>query len=235
MKKMLTSFSLFEKGLWLVSVAVIIASSLLCQCGIGMSVIASLIGVTALIFIAKGHYIGQLLVMVFAVFYGILSVQQKYYGEAFTYLGMTLPTAFITMIVWIRHPYQDSKTVAVAGKLGMKKGIGLIAAAVVVTVGSYFVLRALGNAQLLVSTLSVATSFFAAGLMFFRSPYYAIAYAANDVVLVVLWVMASFHDRSSIPVVACFVMFLFNDCYGYYSWKKMKKYQHQQTKKQRSE
>jgi nicotinamide riboside transporter PnuC len=75
------------------------------------------------------------------------------------------------------------------------------------------------------STLSVTTSFIAVYLTFRRSPYFAVAYAANDVILVILWILASFSDVRYISVAVCFVAFLFNDIYGFISWKKMKKRQ----------
>lgn len=96
-----------------------------------------------------------------------------------------------------------------------------------VTFVFYFILQALGNAQLIVSTLSVATSFAAASLLWLRSPYYALAYALNDIVLIVLWVLASFLSVSNVPMAACFFMFLLNDLYGFYNWKKMKQEQNE--------
>ena len=93
----------------------------------------------------------------------------------------------------------------------------------------YFILRALGNASLGVSTLSVTTSFLASALTFLRSPYYALAYAANDIVLIVLWVIASFADTSYIPMTVCFVMFFANDMYGFYNWRRMEKCQEDES------
>ena len=97
--------------------------------------------------------------------------------------------------------------------------------AVVVTAGFYFILKALGNASLFVSTLSVTTSFIASYLTWRRSPWYALGYAANDVILIILWVQASMIDVNSLPMVICFIMFLANDLYGFYNWRKMEKQQ----------
>ena len=44
-------------------------------------------------------------------------------------------------------------------------------------------------------------------------------YAANDVVLIVLWVMASMENPAYIPVAVNFAIFLLNDLYGFVSWK----------------
>ena len=89
----------------------------------------------------------------------------------------------------------------------------------------YFILKFFGTANLGVSTLSVATSFMASTLMMFRSPYYAVAYALNDLVLIILWCMASFSDVSYAPMTVCFFIFLANDLYGFKNWKAMRKRQ----------
>jgi nicotinamide riboside transporter PnuC len=95
----------------------------------------------------------------------------------------------------------------------------------IVTVVFYFVLAFFHTSNLLPSTLSVTTSFVAAYLTFRRSPYFALAYATNDIVLILLWILASMHDRSYISVVVCFVAFLANDIYGFVNWKKIEKSQ----------
>ncbi len=222
--KLFKSFTLFEAALWLFSVLVIVGSAYFFGSDDIMTLGASLVGVTSLIFIAKGHYIGQALGILFSVLYGIISIHQTYYGEAFTYLGMTAPSALFTMIAWIRHPYKDSDQVEVS-RLSKRKVILIFVVTTIVTIAFYFILGALGNGQLIVSTISIATSFFAASLMFFRSPFYAIAYTANDIVLIILWSIASLSDIANVPVTACFSMFLLNDLYGFYSWQKMKKQQ----------
>ena len=96
---------------------------------------------------------------------------------------------------------------------------------VAVTAAFYGVLRAFDTANLLPSTLSVTTSFAAVYLTFRRSPYFALAYAANDVVLILLWVLAAAEDVAYLSVVICFALFLVNDVYGFISWKRMEKRQ----------
>ena len=214
----------FEVGLWLLSVVVIIASYAISRGGDLLTMIASLIGVTALIFVAKGYVLGQMLTVAFAVFYGIISFFFSYYGEMITYLFMTAPIAIVTVIEWIRHPYEGTKEVQVSHLTRTMK-IVMVIGAILSTVAFYFILGALGNANLIVSTLSVTTSFVASYLTFCRSPYYALAYAANDIVLIILWVLATLTSISYLPMVFCFVMFFANDIYGFYNWKRMQKRQ----------
>lgn len=160
----------------------------------------------------------------FAVFYGIISIYFRYYGEMITYLFMTSPIAVATVVQWIKHPYENSGTVEV-NRLTKRQCAVMWISAAVITGGFYFILRALGNANLFFSTVSVATSFIASYLTLFRSSFYAVGYAANDVVLIILWTMATVSDISYLPMIICFIMFLMNDLYGFYNWQKMKKSQ----------
>lgn len=219
------SLTRFETGLWLTSVIVVAGTYIGFQSGDMLSLAASLIGVTALIFVAKGHVLGQVLTIVFAVFYGVISWAFRYYGEVITYLCMSAPMAAVALVTWLRNPYKDSAEVTV-NRLSGRQWAVMLTATLLVTGAFYFILRALGNAALAVSTLSITTSFLASYLTAMRSPYYALAYAANDLVLIVLWVIAAIADISSVPMVACFIMFFANDLYGFVSWKRMEKRQH---------
>jgi nicotinamide mononucleotide transporter PnuC len=212
--------SRFERLLWLLSLLGVGASFLFSPQVDLLSMIASLIGVTALIFVAKGYVLGQVLTVVFAVFYGMVSFHFQYYGEMITYLGMTSPMAILAVISWLRHPYKGSAEVAVH-HLSRRSWLLFSIVTLLVTLGFYFLLALLGTANLTVSTLSVTTSFLASALTFLRSPYYALAYAANDVVLIALWIAAAVLDFSYLPMVMCFVMFFVNDLYGLYNWRRM--------------
>ncbi len=214
----------FEMCLWFVSLFVVILSFVFSKGGDYMTLVASLIGVTALIFVAKGYVLGQVLTVVFALFYGIISFYFHYYGEMLTYMCMTAPIAIMAVVSWVRHPFENSKEVEVR-KMHRGEVAIMFAIALAVTLIFYYVLGALGTANLFFSTISVTTSFLACYLTFMRNPYYAVAYAANDIVLIVLWIMASVEDISYLPMVFCFVMFFVNDAYGFYNWKRMEKRQ----------
>lgn len=221
LKNSLKNLSKFEWMLWLSSVIVVSGSFLLSGSFYWLTLIASLIGVTALIFIAKGDVIGQVLVVIFSLIYGIISYQFRYFGEMITYLGMTMPIALLSVYTWLKHPYQNSNEVEV-NNLSRRQTWLLLGLTFLVTVLFYFILAAFDTENLLVSTISIATSFSASYLLVYRSPFYALAYAANDIVLVILWLLATMESRSYLPMVICFVMFLLNDVYGYISWKRMR-------------
>lgn len=226
MKKTIKGY--FTKGeilLWSVSVFLIVVSYMLCKNADVMTLSASIIGVTSLIFNAKGNPIGQILMIVFSVFYGIISYSFAYYGEMITYLGMTLPMAVFSLVSWLKNPYLGDKSVVEVNKLEKKELCFSVLLSAAVTAVFYFVLRGLGTSNLGISTVSVTTSFAAAYLTFRRSAYYALLYGANDVVLIIMWVMASMYDTSYVSVVVCFAVFLVNDLYGFVNWQKMEKNQ----------
>lgn len=214
----------FEWTLYILSAVTVIVTGVFGGGDGVLSTVASFIGVTALIFVAKGDVFGQILTLVFSVFYGIISYSFNYYGEMITYMCMTAPIALASVVSWIRHPFKDTDEVEVA-TLSHRNVAFMWVATIVVTVAFYFILGAFGNANLLVSTVSVTTSFLASYLTFFRSPYYALAYAANDIVLIALWIMASLSDIKYIAMVVCFIAFFANDMYGFYNWKRMQKRQ----------
>ena len=119
-------FTKTELILWCTSAAVVFAAFHIFDRTNYMTLIASLIGVTSLIFNAKGNPFGQLLMVLFSILYGII-----------------------------------------------------------------------------------------------RSPYFALAYAANDMVLILLWALASVEHITYLSALICFAMFLINDLYGFISWRRM--------------
>lgn len=83
----------------------------------------------------------------------------------------------------------------------------------------------MNTANLAVSTFSVLTSFVAVWLTMRRSPLYALAYALNDIVLIVLWSFAAAESIEYISMVVCFVVFLVNDIYGFFNWCRLRRRQ----------
>ncbi len=218
-------FSLFEILLWSVSVVFIIVSFFVFDRENYLTLFASVTGVTSLLFNAKGNPAGQVLMIIFSILYGIISYSFSYYGEMITYLGMTAPMALFALVSWLKNPYKGNKAQVTVNRISKKEVVFMLLLTMGVTVMFYFILEFFGTSNILPSTLSVATSFSAAYLTFRRSPYFAFAYALNDVVLIVMWIMATFTDISYLSVVICFAVFLVNDLYGFVYWLRMLKMQ----------
>lgn len=225
MKKLTTYFSEGELILWSSSAGLILISFFLFDRVNFMTLAASLIGTTSLIFNAKGNPIGQVLMIIFSLLYGVISYTFSYFGEMITYLGMTGPMALFALISWLRNPYNGNHGEVAVNRLENKELVLMYVLTALVTLEFYFILDHFDTANMIPSTLSVTTSFIAVYLTFRRNPYFALAYAANDMVLIVMWTMAALEDISYLSVIICFVMFLVNDLYGFVSWKRMEKRQ----------
>ena len=209
-----------DRLLWICSLAAVLISNILPGHLNILTLAAALIGVTSLIFAAKGNVWAQILMIIFSILYGIISYKFRYWGEMITYLGMTLPMAVWSTVTWIRNPSADNGSEVEIQRLNRKHIGGLVIFTASVTVVFYYILKSLGTPNMVFSTISVTTSFLAASLTMLRSSYYALGYAANDIVLIVLWILASLKDPAYIPVVVNFSIFFLNDMYGFISWKK---------------
>ena len=225
LRKLNNYFTTFEKILWIGSIVLITGSAVMFGKDGILSVIASLIGATSLLLNAKGNPVGQALSVVFSILYAIISYSFAYYGEMITYLGLTGPMALAAFISWIRNPFSKGKAEVKVNHIHRGEVALMFIAAAVITAVFYFILKFFNTANLIPSTLSVATSFLAVYLTFRRNHFFAIAYAANDIILIILWSLAAMSDISYLSVVTCFVIFLANDIYGFVNWKSMKKRQ----------
>lgn len=224
-KAFFKSFSAVEWIIWGGSVIAITLAFLLCGNTDYLQLAASLVGACALILLAKGNVIGQFLCVAFAVFYAVISYFNTYYGEMIICLGMNVPIALAAIVAWLRHPSAQREGEVAVNRLKLREYPLLLLAALAVCVLFFFLLRALGTANLWWSTVSVFTSGFAMLLSVRRSPLYAFAYCLNDLVLIVLWALTLGKAPENSAMVVCFCIFLINDAYGLANWLRMRKRQ----------
>ena len=224
-KNLLNYFSKRELILWFCSVLFITIFFCVFDRESYLTLAASIVGATALIFNAKGNPMGPFLLIVFSILYGIISFGFAYYGEMITFLGMSAPMSLFSLISWLKNPYSKGKVEVRVNRLKSKEIIFIFVLTLFMTVAFYFILKAFNTANLIMSTLSVSTSFFAVCLTFRRSVFFPLAYAVNDVVLIIMWIMAAITDISYVSVIVCFIVFLINDMNGLFSWLRMQKRQ----------
>ncbi len=229
-KKLFKSITIAEYIIYFVSLTAIITSALLTKFAFDgiidpVTLSASIIGVTAIILVSKGNPIGQGLTIVFSALYAIASFNNKLYGEMITYLGMSAPIAACALIVWIRHPANGNKSEVKVNQIKLKEYGLLIVLTAAITTAFFFILRELNTSQLAISTFSVATSFIASYLTARRSKFYAIGYALNDLVLIIIWATACFKSIDNLPICINFSAFFILDAYGFINWNRMERKQ----------
>ncbi len=189
-----------------------------------LNLVSSLVGVAMLFLVAKANVFGSVVSIAFSVLYSIVSYRFRYFGEMILYLGLYIPIEVVTLIVWFRNRYNSSSQVKVQAARPIDFLWSLVLGALV-TFGAYFLLRYLGTENLLWSTVSVFTSMVACYFILRRTSAYAIFYAINDVILVILWTYAAIRDTSYICMAICFLCFLVNDVYGFFSWNSIRRRQ----------
>lgn len=225
MKMLLKYFKKREIVIWSASVIAVATAFFLFDGRNYINLAVSLIGVTSLILSAKGNFIGLILMIVFSIIYGYISYTYSYYGEMVTYAGMTMPISVAALVSWLKNPYGDKKSEVKIDTVSRKDCVVMTALTIGVTILFYFILDFFNTANLIPSTLSVTTSFLAVYLTYKRSPFFALAYAFNDIILIVLWALASFENSGYIPITVCFVAFFVNDIYGFINWRIMRERQ----------
>lgn len=206
--------------LWIASLILVAVSNIISPEFDVLILIAALVGVTSLVFAAKGNGWAQVLIVIFSILYGIISFRFRYWGEMVTYLGMTMPMGVWSAIVWFKNPSEEKNNEVKIASMNMFKWLILIILTIIVTIIFYFILKYFETPNIIFSTISITTSFMAASLTILRSSYYALFYAMNDIVLIVLWIAATIENPVYFPVIMNFVIFLVNDLYGFINWRR---------------
>lgn len=81
MKKIFNYFTIFEFLLWVFSVVAITFSFVFFDGQNYLRLVASIVGVSAILITSKGNVFGQILMLGFCVIYGYISYGYSYYGE----------------------------------------------------------------------------------------------------------------------------------------------------------
>ncbi len=115
-----------DRILWICSLLIVFISNISVPNFDPLTLAAALIGVTSLVFAAKGNVWAQILMIVFSILYGIISFRFRYWGEMITYLAMTMPMAVCSKITWLKNPSKENKNEVQIQKLTSTHIIGLI-------------------------------------------------------------------------------------------------------------
>lgn len=216
----------FEICLITVSLLVVVASFVFASEKNYLSLVTTIVGIITCFAYSKAWVIAPMVGTVNNILYIILSFTQRFYGEAIIYLFLQMPIVIIQIVDYLKHKNKDDATIVNVNKVSKKEYLLMIPSIIVLTVGFYFLLKALNTNELLISTFSLVTSLVAAYLMLRRSPYYAIGYLLNDIVLIVLWSMTiATSGLAYLPTLLGFVVFMANDIYGFVNWKIQEKKQ----------
>lgn len=222
--KLLKEWTIFEKILLFGSIIVISSVGLVFKSDL-LTTSCSLLCIITVLLIAKGKNIGQVLGVLVTIMYSVVAYKNKYYGEVLINLLLMLPLYIIGIITWINH--KDEKTNFVEINSIQKKEWIIVAIVFLgIFMGIYTLLKFFNTNELIVSTISVLVSLFAAYLQMRRSRYSFSFYLINDIVLMFLWGIPVIHGNYTLfPILLNPMVNFINDMYGSYNWKRTEKIQ----------
>ena len=175
---------------------------------------------------AKGKIATQFVGIVYFCFYIFISYSQKYYGEAILYLTIFLPMYIYGAIHWLKNKYKKDNMVVVRNNLSKKEWLLFAIGFVVVSIGVFFLLKALDTSRLIISTLSFVSMLPAVYLLARRCKWNQLAFLINDFIVPVLWLFLVIDgDLSFLPMCVYHIFQITYDVYGYIQWIKLEKEQ----------
>lgn len=230
MKKILKNWNWFEIIFLIVSYIALTLCFVLGTEKNTFSFIVSLVGVSSVMLVAKGLTIAPIVSIIYNILYATLSVTQKYYGETIIYTVIMIPLSIISLVSWVKNKNGGKGEQVQVNKISKKEYLILSLVIVALTIGFYFLLKALHTNELIVSTISLVAPVISAYLMLRRSSYYAICFIVSNVVLIVLWGLSiKTAGAGFLPTICSFVIFTVLDVYGLIHWKQEEKRQNKET------
>jgi len=200
-----------------------------------LEVLSSTLSITVVLLVAKGKLEGYFLCLVSMAFYTAVCWRNAVYGEVILMLVFQYPIILFGIRSWLKNKRTDTQKgrVVIVNKVSKREIAVIITSQAAMAAGYFFVLRALGTEQLIVSTILFAWSIVATYLFMRRSHLNLAAFFINDIIAITLWALIIAGGTTSAAAVLVMpAMYLLNDGYGIYMWRKLR---HNQTKNQESE
>lgn len=225
MKKFLKGLNLFELLYLIFGILIVTVCFILMPEKNWLSLVTAVLGVVAFLCVAKGYFIAPILNIIYTVLYIIMALTQKYYGEIIL-SGICIFINIFAIISWLKNRNKDEKSIVQVNNIKWQEYVVVIISAVPLTVGFYYLLRAIGTAQALTGAISMILSLSAQYLAVRRSNWYAVGFILNDITVIVLW---CFTLRGSglefLPTILSFGVYFVNDVYGLVNWNLLKRKQ----------
>lgn len=223
-KKYFEDWNLFEKTFLICGLLTSILSAIIFKGTLIDTLYTSLYLITALL-MSKGKVECYFVGFVSVFFYGIISYNQGYYGELLITAFLTFPIMIIGIVSWLRHQDKEDDTVIISSLSKKEIAIALLSQILLFWI-YYFILKAFNTDLLVISTLSIVTSVLASYFEARRSELSLFCYIANDLVIIVLWLIPIINGKTElISVLVGPILLLINDIYGSWNWKRLKKQQ----------
>ena len=220
MKKIFTSWTIYEKILLSVGLIASVASFIFAPKHNYLALATALLGLVVGLFTSKGIFWAPIVSIVYNSIYVILSLSQKYYGSVIMSLAIVIPMNIVSIITWIKNKGKKEADGVTINKIHYWEYIITILVCCAIGVGFYFILQALHTKQLLLNTFVMAAGMFSTYMVMRRSRLYSIGYILQDICLLVMWsITIAKGGLEYLPTLVGLVVFCFIDNYGVLRWK----------------
>ena len=184
-----------------------------------VSLWAALTGVWCVILTGKGKRSSFLFGTVNVVFYAMISLQARYYGEVMLNILYYLPMNFVGWFAWKKHMNEETGEV-LKRRLPRNRRVwvyGLTAAAILLY---GLVLKALGGNLPYVDSMSTVVSVTAQILSVKRLTEQWVLWIVVDVVTVVMWGINFAQGGETVATLAMWSVYLINAVIMYIRWNR---------------
>ena len=195
-------------------------------------IINTILGLLCVFTQAKGKIATQFIGIIYFCFYIFISYKEQLYGEALLYLIIMLPMYIYGVIHWLANKDKKDNVVIVRNNLSKKEWLFSSLGFVLVSVGVFFLLKALNTSQLIVSTLSFISMLPAVYLLIRRCKWNQVGFLINDFIVPILWLFLVIEGNLYIlPLCIYHIFQITYDVYGLIEWIKLEKRQKEESEK----
>lgn len=184
-----------------------------------IGIVSALTGVWCVIFTGKGKRSSFIFGTINVLFYAIVSLKAKYYGEVMLNLLYYLPMNFVGWFMWKKHMNEETGEVKKT-HLSLKKGTVLYALTAVAILLYGTVLRFIGGKLPYIDSMSTTVSVTAQILSVKRLTEQWVLWIIVDVVTVIMWGINFAKGGENIATLAMWSVYLINAIIMFIKWNK---------------
>ena len=187
-----------------------------------ISLIAAVTGVWCVILTGMGKRSSFIFGLINVIFYAIVALQAKYYGEVMLNLLYYLPMNFVGWFAWKKHMNEQSGQV-IKERLNFKKSIVVYALTAIMIFIYGLILKKMGGNLPYVDSMSTVVSVVAQILSIRRLMEQWVLWIVVDVVTVFMWAVNFANGGETIATLAMWSIYLINAFIMFFRWYKESK------------
>jgi nicotinamide mononucleotide transporter PnuC len=236
LKKQIWGYGVFDIGFFVASIATIVTISIIFNAN-WLVILNGILGTITLALVVKAKVITPFVSSIWFIFYFILALQSKLYGEVIIALAISLPTNIAMIILWLKNKSKKDKTVIkLSPKIFKKEWLIFVPCFIVVNIGLAFLLWGLRTEELWLSIASLVLMILANYLLIRRSVWNFFVYLIQDSVTTAIWIVLFIKgDKASLITAIVFLIQMIYDIYGIFEWRKLAKKEKADNEKEKLE